>query len=220
MKKLYIFGAAEQAQLASFYFRKKSDYKLEGFIVDDDFKSDEFFESLPVFSTSEFLRTVKISDASIFVALGYSNVNQIRMEKFFFFKKLGFSFASFISDKATILTDVPVGENAFILEDNTIQPFVRIGDNVTLWSGNHVGHHSIIGDHAFVTSHVVISGGVSIGARTFLGVNATIRDHISIGSDCVIGAASIVMKSVPDFGVTIPKRTEISSFDSSRLKKL
>jgi hypothetical protein len=51
-----------------------------------------------------------------------------------------------------------VQENAFILEDNTIQPFVRIGPNVTLWSGNHIGHHSTVEDHVFIASHVVVSG--------------------------------------------------------------
>jgi sugar O-acyltransferase (sialic acid O-acetyltransferase NeuD family) len=220
MTKVLIFGAAEQAQLAYYYFRREGLLEVVGFIVDDEFKNDELFESLPLFSTTDFLKNFNSQDVKIFIALGYSKVNQVRREKYTFFKNLGFRFASFISSRATILSDFPIGENAFILENNTIQPFVTIGDNVTLWSGNHIGHHSTIGDHSFVTSHVVISGGVSIGSSTFLGVNSTIRDHISIGDNCVIGAGSIIMKPVPDFGVTIPLRTELSPFDSNRLRRI
>ncbi len=94
---------------------------------------------------------------------------------------MGYSMASFISPQATILNGGVIGDNCFILEDNTVQPYARIGSNVTLWSGNHIGHHSVIGDHTFIASHVVVSGGVEIGERCFVGVNATLRDHIEGG---------------------------------------
>ncbi|WP_245213936.1 hypothetical protein [Rhodoferax sp. AJA081-3] len=62
-----------------------------------------------------------------------------------------------------------IGENCFILEDNTLQPFTKIGNNVILWSGNHIGHHGEIHDHVTFTSHVVMSGHCSIGPYSFLG---------------------------------------------------
>ena len=71
-------------------------------------------------------------------------------------KKKGYDFYSYVSPKATVLTN-KIGENCFILEDNTIQPFVEIGNNCVLWSGNHIGHHGKIDDHVFITSHCVVS---------------------------------------------------------------
>ena len=120
-----------------------------------------------------------------------------------------------ISSKASIFTN-KIGENCFILEDNTIQPYVEIGNNVTLWSGNHIGHHSIIRDHCFITSHVVVSGGVEIGENTFIGVNATLRDHIKIGKSNVIGAGALILSK--DNKVFMAKATKPSRVPSNRLR--
>ena len=100
-------------------------------------------------------------------------------------KAKGYQFISYISSKATVLTD-RIGENCFILEDNTIQPFVTIGNNVVLWSGNHIGHHSTIHDHVFFTSHIVLSGHCIVHEHSFFGVNATIRDATEIGEGTLV----------------------------------
>lgn len=129
-------------------------------------------------------------------------------------------FASFISSYATVLNKGLIGENSFILEDNTIQPFVTIGNNVTLWSGNHIGHHSIIKDHTFLASHIVVSGGVEIGEQCFVGVNATIRDHIKIGERCVIGAGVLLLADAAPEGVYLGDGTARSKVPSSRLRNI
>jgi sugar O-acyltransferase (sialic acid O-acetyltransferase NeuD family) len=220
MKKIFIFGASEQAQLANYYFQNHNDRSIAGFVVDDAFVAQDLFEGKPVYALTDFVEQISPTDHEMFIALGYSSVNELRRVKYDYFKNLKFKLASYVSAKATVLNDFNIGDNAFILENNTIQPFVRIGNNVTLWSGNHIGHHSIIEDHTFISSHVVISGGVTIGNQCFLGVNSTIRDHISIGAESVVGAGSLIMKSLPERSVSIPQKTPLSSFDSSRLKKI
>ena len=113
-----------------------------------------------------------------------------------------------------------IGENCFILEDNTIQPFVRIGHNITLWSGNHIGHHSTIEDHCFIASQVVISGGVEIKEACFLGVNATLRDHIVVGERCVVGAGALLLEDAEPEGVYIGQKTERSRVPSTKLRRI
>ena len=116
-------------------------------------------------------------------------------------------------------TSSKIGENCFILEDNTIQPFVSIGNNVTLWSGNHIGHHSTIHDHCFIASHVVISGGVEIDESCFIGVNATLRDHIKVGAKCVIGAGALLLADTEPEGVYMGQATERAKVPSTRLRE-
>jgi sugar O-acyltransferase (sialic acid O-acetyltransferase NeuD family) len=154
------------------------------------------------------------------VALSYAKLNQVRREKYLAAREKGYHIPSYISSHATVLNDGRIGENCFILEDNTIQPFVTIGNNVTLWSGNHIGHHSTIHDHCFLASHIVVSGGVSIDESCFIGVNATLRDHITIGSKSVIGAGVLVLADVEPEGLYIGTATERSSIPSTRLRKI
>lgn len=219
-KKLVIFGAGDIAQLAHYYFSRDSDYEVVAFSVDAEFLGERTFCNLPVVPFETLTDAYGTAEHSIFVALSYSKLNTVRKEKYLAAKSLGYSIASYISSHATVLNDGLIGENCFILEDNTVQPFVTIGNNVTLWSGNHIGHHSTIADHVFVASHVVISGGVHVAEQCFIGVNATLRDHIKVGERCVIGAGTLLLEDAESDGVYIGAGTQRSKVPSSRLRKL
>ena len=101
---------------------------------------------------------------------------------------------SYISSKATVCHN-QIGDNCFILEDNTLQPFTKIGNNVVLWSGNHIGHHSVIEDHVMFTSHVVMSGHCKIEKYSTLGVNSTIRDGVTIAEGTFVAMGACIIKS-------------------------
>jgi sugar O-acyltransferase (sialic acid O-acetyltransferase NeuD family) len=220
MKSLVIFGTGDIAQLAHYYFANDTDYEVVAFTVDAAYSNANEFCGLPVVPFEEVVSHYPPVGHELFVALSYSKLNEIRKEKYLNAKSLGYRFASYISSHATVLNDFRIGENCFILEDNTIQPFVTIGNNVTLWSGNHIGHHSIIHDHCFLSSHIVVSGGVEIGASCFIGVNATLRDHIKIGEKCVIGAGTLILADADPDGVYIGDATARASVPSARLKKI
>lgn len=217
-KRLVIFGAGDIAQLAHFYFSTDSDYEVIAFTVDRAYLTVENFCGLPVVAFEDVKTAFPPERHAFFVALSYSGLNALRKSKYLAAKELGFQLASYVSSDATVLNDGAIGENCFVLEDNTIQPFVSIGNNVTLWSGNHIGHHSVIKDHCFMASHVVVSGGVEIEEQCFIGVNVTLRDHIKIGERCVIGAGALLLADAEPNGVYMGAATERSRIPSSRLR--
>ncbi|HEX5093991.1 MAG TPA: acetyltransferase [Burkholderiales bacterium] len=219
-KPLVLFGAGDIAQLAHYYFSKDSSYRVAAFTVDGAFLKSPALEGLPVVPFEDVARRFPPAEFEMFVALSYAGLNALRKEKYLAAKAMGYRLASYVSSRATVLNEGAIGDNCFILEDNTVQPFVRIGNNVTLWSGNHVGHHSRIGDHTFVASHVVISGGVEIGESCFLGVNATLRDHIRVGDRTVVGAGAVLLSDAEPEGVYVQEATERSKVPSSRVRKL
>lgn len=220
MSKLVIFGTGDIAELAWHYFETDSDHEVVGFTVDRAYLGESTFCNLPVVAFEEVAERFPMADHALFVALSYTRLNALRREKYLAAKALGYRMASYVSSRASVLTQKPVGENCFILEDNTIQPFASIGNNVTLWSGNHIGHHSTIADHSFLASHIVVSGGVEIGESCFIGVNATLRDHIKVGDRCVVGAAALLLADAEPEGVYIGPATERSRVPSSRLRKI
>ncbi len=220
MKRIVIFGAGDIAQLAHYYFTEDSDYEVVAFTVDGEYLSDETFCGLPVIAFDELFTRYPPEQFGAFVALSYTGLNALRRDKYLALKKLGYTLVSYVSSRCCVLNNMSIGENCFILEDNTIQPFTRIGDNVTLWSGNHIGHHSRIGDHTFVASHVVVSGGVEIGEECFIGVNATVRDHIVIGDRCIIGAGALLLDDAESGGLYVAEKTVRSRVPSNRIKNL
>lgn len=220
MASLVVFGSGDIAELAEFYFRHDSDHRVSAFTVDAAYVKEETFCGKPVVPFEEVAKAFSPAEHDFFAAVSYAKLNALRAEKVAAAKSLGYRVVHYVSSKATVFRGFEVGENCFILEDNTIQPFARIGANVTLWSGNHIGHHATIADNCFITSHVVVSGGVHIGANTFVGVNATIRDHVRIGQRCVIGAGSLILSDAEDESVFSPGATERARVPSSRLRGL
>jgi len=208
MARLVIFGAGDIARLAHFYFSRDSGYDVAGFVVDRAYRSGDSFLGLPLVDAEEMTARFPPGDYEMFVAISYAKVNQLRAEKYAAAKAAGYRLASYVSSRCTYLAEARPGDNAFILEDNTVQPFVTIGNDVTLWSGNHIGHDTIVEDHCFIASHVVVSGHVRIGSGSFVGVNATLRNGITIGARSVIGAGAIIMKDTRPGSVFLGERAK------------
>lgn len=220
MKPLLIFGTGEMAEVAHFYFTHDAKTPVAAFTVDREYVQSESFLGTPVIAFQDIQDRFGPGEYDMMIAVGYAQLNKARASRCADAKAKGYRLASYVSSKATVWPGLVVGENCFILEDNTIQPFATIGNNVTLWSGNHIGHHSRIGDNCFITSHAVVSGGVVVGENSFIGVNATVRDHVSIGRFSVIGAGALVTSDVPEFGVVAASGTELSKVPSNRLRKI
>lgn len=220
MTDLVIFGAGDIAELAAFYFRREGRHRPVAFAVDGAYLKEAQFAGLPVVAFEEAAAAFPPAAHRGFVALAYARLNRLRSEKCAAMEAAGYELASYVSDRATVFEGFAPGPNAFILEDNTIQPFVRIGRNVTLWSGNHIGHHSVIEDDVFIASHVVVSGGVRIGQGCFIGVNATLRDHITLGERCVVGAGALLLADAEAEGVYVGAATERARVPSSRLRRI
>ena len=220
MSDVVIFGSGPQAEVAHFYLTSDSPHDVKAFAVDREYLNETTFFGLPVVPFDEVEQHYPPSSTKMLIAIGYSGMNSLRREKYDAAKAKGYELITYVNSGTSLRTKPKIGDNCFILEDNTIQPFVTIGNNVTLWSGNHIGHHSVIKDHTFIASHVVVSGGVEIGEQCFVGVNATLRDHIKVGDRCVIGAGALLLADADPEGVYIGAATERSKVPSARLRRI
>lgn len=219
-KSLVVFGNGEIAALAKFYFTYDSDYEVVAFTVDDEFVSETLFEGLPVVPFSLINEQYPPSEFEMHVALSYMQLNKVRERKYLQAKKAGYSLASYVSSRATTWHDLSLGDNCFILEDQTIQPTVKIGNNVMLWSGNHIGHGTEIGSHTYFASQIVVSGNCKIGERCFFGVNATLKDFITIGDDVFIAMSASVTRDVPSDSVVLGAKCTSLGPDDAMAQKI
>jgi acetyltransferase-like isoleucine patch superfamily enzyme len=116
---------------------------------------------------------------------------------------------------AIILEKASIGENCNINCHTFIENDVVIGNNVTVKSGVYLWDGIIIEDNVFIGPNVtfandryprskrypdsfqrtLIKKGASIGA------NATILGGITIGAYSLIGAGSVVTKTIPDYSL-------------------
>lgn len=217
MSKVIIFGTGPFAEIVYFYLTHDSPHDVIGFTANESFIKEKTFFDLPVIPFENIEKVYSPSEVSMFVSVGYKNMNKDREKTCLQVKQKGFKLISYVNSKATTWNDLTIGENCFILENNVIQPFVKIGNNVIIWSGNHIGHHSTIDDHCFISSHVVISGFVKVGSHCFFGVNSTVRDSIKISSECVIGAGSLILSDTKFQGVYTSSPATLKESSSDKL---
>jgi sugar O-acyltransferase (sialic acid O-acetyltransferase NeuD family) len=215
LNKVIIFGLNDFAELAHYYLTTDSNYEIIAFTVNKEYLTTDTFKELPVVAFEEIEQHYPPTEYLLFTPMVGVKMNTVRKKIYLEGKQKGYTFATYVSSKATVCHN-KIGENCFILEDNTLQPFTKIGNNVIMWSGNHIGHHGIVEDHAFFTSHVVLSGHCHVKERVWIGVNATIRDGITIGEGSLIAMGSMITKSTDNNGFYIgspAKKQEKSSIE-------
>lgn len=200
-KPLLIVGSGEIAALAYEYFLHDSDYTPVGFVVERPYLTGDAFLGLPLIDLNEASNRFPPGEVEAFVAVGDAQLNRVRARLYGLMKAEGYGMASYVSSRCFRWHNVEVGENCFILEQNTLQPFVTIGNNVTLWSGNHIGHSSVIHDNVFITSHVVISGFCKVEKSSYVGVNSSLAHHVTIAADNFIAMATVIAASTEPNGV-------------------
>jgi len=199
IKDVIIFGINDFAELAYYYFSNDSDYNVIAFTVTSEYiENKTSFNNLPVVSAEKLELIYPPESFLLFVPMAPTKMNRVREKIYLEFKEKGYSFASYLSSKAVILTK-DIGENCFILESNVIQPFVKIGNNVILWSGNHIGHHSLIKDHVMFSSHVVLSGHCIVENNCYFGVNSTIKEYTRLKIGTFLAMSSGLTKDTEEW---------------------
>ncbi len=203
MAKVVIFGVLDTAELAHFYLTHDSEHDVAAFTVNREYLNEvTSFKGLPLVAFEDVETLFPPQEYKFFAPMTGRNMNRNREKVYLEAKAKGYELISYISSKVTMFGN-EIGDNCFILEDNTIQPFTTIGNNVVLWSGNHIGHHGQIKDHVFFTSQVVLSGHCVVESYSFFGVNSTIRDYTHIAQGTLVGMASAIYKNTDEWGVYI-----------------
>ncbi len=209
IKKVIIFGSEQTAQLAEYYLTKDSEYEVDSFTIHGPTLSYPTFSNKPLLPFEDIINLRSPEKYLMFAPMMAGDANRNRLSIFNKGQELGYDFISYISSRATVLTE-DIGSNCFILENNTIQPYAKIGDNCMVWSGNHIGHHATIQHSCFISSQCVISGNVEIGQRSYLGVNSSIVDGCTLEEGVMLAMGAVLTT----------KRTTIGGFYSGNPAKL
>ncbi len=219
VKKLIIFGTGQLAEEITNYFEKDTSYKVEGFTIDEKFITKKKFLSRPVIPFNKIKKKFSPKEFKFFVAVGYTDLNQLRFKKLGEIKKKGYKLASYVSSKASIIGGQNVGENCMILENTTIQTTAKIGNNVFIWSNNLIGHHVKIEDNTYIAGNCVIAGSSVLGKFSFMGVNSTIAHGVKVGRNCLVGANTFINENISPQSASISENSKIFKIKNLEILK-
>lgn len=98
-----------------------------------------------------------------------------------------------------------VGENCFLFSDEleTTEPYlVSIGDGVTIAAGVRFATHDDSSEYYMGRGNLA-AGRITIGNDVFIGMESLILPGVSIADYCIIGAGSVVTRSVREEGTVV-----------------
>ena len=199
MRNLIIFGDSPFAERLAKYIIFEGVDNLLAFTQEDGFCSHKCIMDLPVIPLSQ-LKDRYDDEVEILLAIGYTQMNDLRERIYITLKNKGFRIGSWISVNAIAYSNL-IGEGCIILPNTLIGPGCEIGRCNFFASSVCLSHDNIVGDFNFFSTGVVVGGMTKIKNHCFFGLNSTIKSDIVMNDYTLLGSACNILKdSIPRRG--------------------
>lgn len=191
MKDIFVYGTGGHARVLADLIKNCSDYKLSGFITQEEAPSGLLL-GVPLISEKSF----QIVDGMA-LALGIGD-NAARAEVYNKIKALNSNafFPSLIHSSALIASNVKIEEGAVCMAGTIVQSGSHLGIQCLVNTGAQIDHDAKIGNFSSIGPKAALGGNVHIGDYSSIGLGALIKHGIHIGNDCVVGMGSVVLKDL------------------------
>ncbi|MGM0634765.1 MAG: acyltransferase [Bacteroidota bacterium] len=100
---------------------------------------------------------------------------------------------------------VVIGENTSINRNSMIMGLVTIGNNCAIAPGCVIvgSNHSFDNSKENIKDQGLSRKGIIVEDDVWFGANVVVLDGVKIGKGCVIGAGSVVTKSIPEYSIAV-----------------
>jgi sugar O-acyltransferase (sialic acid O-acetyltransferase NeuD family) len=198
LKNIVLFGGGNQAHYTIDIIEKEGKYNIVG-IVDSkhDIGSNRF--GYTIIGRIENLPNL-ISNYNIhggIISIG-DNWSRYKVSKNILNIIPNFSFINAIHPSVIIGNTTKLGVGIVAMAGCIFNPKAVIGDFTFFATGAQIEHDCIIHNYASISAGSVTGGYVTIGELSAVTLGVTIIDRVDIGTNTVVGAGSLVTKSLPD----------------------
>jgi sugar O-acyltransferase (sialic acid O-acetyltransferase NeuD family) len=197
MKNIVIIGGGNQAHYTIDIIEKEGKYNIVG-IIDSihEVGSDRF--GYKILGRQEDIAEI-ITKYQIQGGLITIGDNWIRHIVFNQILNLvpNFEFVNAIHPSVIIGNNVKLGVGITAMAGVIFNPKSEIGNFTFFATGAQIEHDCIISDFASVSAGSVTGGYVKLGKFSALTLGVTVLDRLEIGENTVVGAGSLVLKSLP-----------------------
>jgi sugar O-acyltransferase (sialic acid O-acetyltransferase NeuD family) len=200
--RVLIIGAGGHAQVVADILLsmggKEGGLTVMGFLDDDRALFGKKFLGLPVLGP--LASRPDVEHDAVIVAIGDNGRRRRLFEEF---QSQGERFFTARHPSSVVASDATIGAGSMICAGAVVNPGSSIGANVILNTGCTVDHHNRLGDHVHIAPGVSLGGDVTIGRGTLIGIGATVIPRREIGEWSIVGAGSLVNKSLADHVVAV-----------------
>ncbi len=153
-------------------------------------KSGALFMGRPI-KSPEF--PTQMNNTEFHIAIGNNKVRET-----LFLKALGLGGLSrtIVHMRADISTSSMLEGGCFVASGSVVAAAANVGEGTILNHNCVVDHDCQIGSYCHVAPGSILGGHVTLGDRVLIGSGAVVLPGLFIGDDAVVGAGSVVTKSI------------------------
>lgn len=199
MNRLVIIGSGIFGKQVMEIALLQNKYEIVGFY--DDFEKENTVYGLPLLGTISNVSDDYLDGNFdyIFYGIGYNNLNF----KFNLSLKLNIPKATIIHPSALIEKSATIGDGVLLYANAYIGPNVILKDNVTVNINSYLPHDNVVDECTFISGTISVGGKTNIGKCCFIGLASTIIDNITIADNVILGAGTLVVKTIDKEGTYI-----------------
>lgn len=198
METIILIGGGNQAHYTIDIIEREGKYQIAG-IIDSVHDIGSIRFGYPILGRQENIKEIieqyQIDGGLITIGDNWSRYHVSEQ-----IKQLlpNFKFVNAIHPSVIIGNDVILGVGITAMAGCIFNPKSTIGNFTFFATGAQVEHDCIIEDYASISAGSVTGGYVKLGKFSAITLGVTIFDRVEIGENTVIGAGSLVTKSLPD----------------------
>ena len=194
---IILIGGGNQAHYTIDIIEKEDKYKIVG-IIDSihEIGSERF--GYTILGRQESLNEL-IEAYNIYGGVISIGDNWSRYKVYETIKKIApnFTFVNAIHPSVIIGNTTILGIGIVAMAGVIFNPKAQIGNFTFFATGAQVEHDCIISDYASISAGSITGGYVKMGKYSALTLGVTVLDRLEIGDNTVVGAGSVVLKSLP-----------------------
>jgi len=198
MKNLVLIGGGNQAHYTIDIIEKENKYNIVG-IIDSINKvgSDRF--GYKILGRQENIKEIveKYNIDVGIISIG-DNWSRYYVYNQIIDKIPNFEFVNAIHPSVIIGNDVQLGVGIVAMAGCIFNPKSVIGGFTFFATGAQVEHDCLIDEFASISAGSITGGFVKLGKFSAITLGVTVIDRVEIGKNTVVGAGSLVVKSLPE----------------------
>ena len=198
MKNLVLIGGGNQAHYTIDIIEREGKYNIVGIIDSVHEIGSERFGYKIIGRQENLIKLIK----EYSIEVGIISIGD-NWSRYYVYNKIikqisNFTFVNAIHPSVIIGNNVKLGVGIIAMAGCIFNPKSEIGDFTFFATGAQVEHDCVISDFASISAGSVTGGYVKLGKYSALTLGVTVLDRIEIGENTVVGAGSLVIKSLPD----------------------
>ena len=198
MKNILIYGASGHAKMVIDIIKKNKSHNIMGFI--DCYKPlGSQISGYKIVGRLEHLKQLSqdLNIDGIIIAIG-DNYTRQKIANNVSKELPSIKFVSVIHPTATLAEDITINEGSVIMAKAVVNSAAKVGKHCIINTASTLGHDSVMEDFSSLASGVTIAGNVKIGRCSSICLSAIVIQNIVIGKNTIVGAGSLVLKSIGD----------------------